>query len=173
MKDSVRQFRDIGFVFASAATFALLAGCRRSDKTADVAQDSILVRDADTTLPRPTVRDTMSTLVRDRGAVSATPSLTNGARVKRAPAQMQPPAAPVYDPGIPAPQMPPPKKVNPPLVLPSTRTPAPPPPPPPTSPPAPTTAPQPVVVPASPPPAPKPPTDSGKDTIKVARVRSS
>lgn len=86
MKDSARRLFDVGVAIALATAVLATASCGRKDKATDIAQDSILVRDADLTAPR---TDTSSippaTLVRERGSAADVPVLTRGAPVKRAP----------------------------------------------------------------------------------------
>lgn len=157
-----------------AQIFALLllaAGCAKSDKTADVAQDSILVKDADIEGNKTdTAGAATAALVRARGSAANAPVLTSGAPVKRAPD-----AVSTTVPG----GLQPPKRVNPTPVLPgreSTATPRTPPAsgtqlsPQPTTPPTPVTQP---VSPQPPPvtqPSPTPKKDSTKrDTLSLIR----
>lgn len=108
MKNSV-QVLPYSWALILAAVLLSGYGCRRSDKTADVAQDSILVRDADTAQKRTGPGDTLPTLVK-QGRTVTTPSLTNGA----------PPLPPGITPATPVrtnPRMPPPRRPTPPLIL--------------------------------------------------------
>jgi hypothetical protein len=104
MKDSVRKLLAVGPCVPLLAAALLAVGCRRSDKTPDVAQDSLLVT-ADTvqTVARP--KDTTATgHARERGA---TTGIT----------QMHPSSKPMTS-NMPKPRMQPPRKITPPLVLP-------------------------------------------------------
>src|SRR5437762_13935270 len=68
------------------AALLLAAGCARSEKAADVAQDSILVKDADVGGKKTdTAGAATAALVRARGSAANVPVLTTGAPVKRAP----------------------------------------------------------------------------------------
>jgi hypothetical protein len=153
------------------AALLLAAGCAKSDKAADVAQDSILVKDADIGGNKTdTAGAATAALVRASGSAANAPVLTTGAPVKGAPD-----VGGATSNGV----LRPPKRVNPTPVLPgreSTVTPRstpitgmqlnPPPVPPPT----------PVTQPVSPPPPPvtqpsaTPKKDSTKgDTLSLSR----
>lgn len=110
MKDSARGVLEIGVALALAAAVLSIAGCGRSNRTADVAQDSILVKDADVSGRKVDTVAAGRTLVRDRGSVADVPALTTGAPVKRAPASVVAGSA--------GGQLQPPKKVYPSPVLP-------------------------------------------------------
>lgn len=171
MKDSGREYSSLGAKLAFAAVL-LTAACGRSQKTADIAQDSLLVKDMDLAGRATDTTTPAATLVRDRGSVADAPSLTTGARVRRSP-QLQPPESPTFEGRAGLPKMPPPTQVNPTPVLPgreSTSTPR--------APlsggqlsPQPTLPPAPVTQPASPRPArviqpsPVPRKDSAPDTL--------
>ncbi len=101
MKDSARRLFDVGVAVALTTAVLAMAGCGRTNKTADVAQDSILVKDADVAEHKTNTPPAAATLVRDRGSAADVPSLTSGAAVKRAPSSaatgssrggLQPPA---------------------------------------------------------------------------------
>lgn len=85
MKDSARRILDTGVALALAAGVLTTAGCAREKKAEDVAQDSILVKDADMSARKADTTVPGTTLVRDRGSVPQTPVLTTGAPVKRSP----------------------------------------------------------------------------------------
>jgi len=100
MKDSVRESLYVGPIVALLAAALLAAGCRRSDKTADLAQDSLLMA-ADTVQAAPVKKDTAATARGAPGGVT----------------QMHPSSKPMTS-GVPQPKMQPPRKINPPVVLP-------------------------------------------------------
>lgn len=84
MKDSARRVFETGLVLALAATLLSVAACGRSSKASDVAQDSILVKDADIAGHKTdTAGAATAALVRERGATPAQPTLTAGAPVQR------------------------------------------------------------------------------------------
>jgi len=117
MKDNVR-----GTLFAREAlpfiVAILAAGCGRASKTADVAQDSLLIKNADVRTHRmDTTVAAPGTLVRDRGSAADAPSLTAGAPVKRAP-DVRTSGSPAMQSASPQPKMQPPAGVNPTPVLP-------------------------------------------------------
>lgn len=122
MKDSAGKFTR-RLRLAAAAAMAVTAACAKSNKPADVAQDSILVKDADVSANKTdTAGAATAALVRERGSGAQLPTLTSGAPVTRssdlAPAMPAtgtlPPASrtPVQ------PTMPPPKRLHPSPVLP-------------------------------------------------------
>ncbi|MDQ6717442.1 MAG: hypothetical protein M3Z17_03720 [Gemmatimonadota bacterium] len=114
MKDSARRLFDVGVAAALTSAVLAMAGCGRTNKTADVAQDSILVKDANVAEHKVDTAAAASTLVRDRGSAAAIPALTSGAPVKRAPAS----AATEVSRGT----LQPPARVNPTPVLPGRDT---------------------------------------------------
>ena len=68
------------------AALLLAAGCAKADRAADIAQDSILVKDADIGGNKTdTAGAATAALVRARGSAVDIPVLTIGAPVKRAP----------------------------------------------------------------------------------------
>jgi hypothetical protein len=110
MKDSARRLVDGAMMAALAASALSAGGCARSDKTTDVAQDSILVKDADVAEHKTdTAGAATAALVRERGATPEAPALTSGAPVTR-PADVS---------GSSAGTLQPPRRVNPSPVLPS------------------------------------------------------
>ena len=171
MKDSVRI---LGKTFRLGAVAAIIvsAGCGRSNKAADVAQDSILVKDADVSGNKTdTAGAATAALVREKGAAAQPPTLTTGAPVTRssdvAPA-VPTTSAPTSRTSTPQP----PKKVYPSPVLPpresTTSTPR-------SSVISSPISPMPVTQPVSPPPPPvtqpTPPTpkkDSSTDSLSVS-----
>jgi hypothetical protein len=167
MKDSVRILRTlvVGLLLAVAAFAA--AACAKSSKAKDVAQDSILVKDAGIAEHKTDTTSGPATLVRDRGSAADRPTLTSGAPVKRSPATNA---------GASQTGLQPPVRVNPTPVLPSRestsapqRTPTPNP----TLVPQPAMTPSPVIQPASPKPpvviqpSPVPKRDSSTDSLRV------
>jgi hypothetical protein len=173
MKDSARRLDILRAVLALTSAAVGVTGCGRTNKTADVAQDSILVKDADLSAHRSDTAATTTTLVRDRGSMADLPTLTTGAPVKR---------SSVTNAGVSETGLQPPTRVNPTPVLPARdstsaeqRTPTP-------NPPVttqPTLTPPPVTQPASPKPpvviqpSPTPITpstpkkDSARDSLRV------
>jgi hypothetical protein len=110
MKDNAGRIIDVGTVLALFAVFLAAAGCSKSDKAADVAQDSILVKDADIGDNKTdTAGAATAALLRAHGSAADEPVLTTGAPVKRAPAV----GGPASSGGLK-----PPKRVNPTPVLP-------------------------------------------------------
>ena len=110
MKDSAgRMGKSLGV--AGVAVILAVAACSKSNKANDVAQDSILVKDADVAEHKTdTAGAATAALVRERGASGAQlPALTTGAPVTRAPDVATPP---------PTTQLTPPRRVNPSPVLP-------------------------------------------------------
>lgn len=156
MKNSAHSLRNMIVAAFALCGLSGVTACRRTDKPVDVAQDSILVRDADTAQKATSPSDTLPTVVKQRG--TAAPTLTPGSP-GTSPSGITP-AAP-RTPPITNPRMPPPSRPHPPVILPgrdstvtrtgSTAIALPPPPPPPAPPP--------------PPPPAKPPTDTGRDTL--------
>lgn len=137
MKDNARGILEIGVAVALAAAVLSVAGCGRSNKTADIAQDSILVKDADLSGHKVDTAAAATTLVRDRGSVADLPALTTGAPVKRATASvaagsaggpLQPPKkvypSPVLPGRNPTPESLPPARIDP-LIAPTAVQPAP------------------------------------------------
>lgn len=170
MKDSAKRLAD--GVIAVALVALCAGGCARKDKGADVAQDSILVKDADLAEHKTdTAGAATAALVKERGATPQPPTLTSGA-----------PVTTTSDVAGSGGRLQPPKRVNPSPVLPSrqsTQTSAPTPPPVrdavPSSPITPPPVMQPAVPPSSQPaqpipaqPIPAPKRDSSKrDSISV------
>jgi len=95
MKDSVRKLLDVGPCVALLAAALLAVGCRHSDKSTDIAQDSLLVRAADTAQTKTTAPDKSPSGITQMHP-SPTPTMSN----------------------MPKPRMQPPRKITPPLVLP-------------------------------------------------------
>lgn len=175
MKDSMplRKLVDGAIVLALVGSALSAGACARRDKTPDVAQDSILVKDADVVEHKTdTAGAATAALVRERGAIAETPTLTSGARVSRSSDVTVAPGGTLR----------PPRRVNPSPVLPAreptplTRTdplPTSPLPTQPATPPTPVTqsvSPQPRPVtqpPAQPLPTPK--KDSSPDSLSVTR----
>jgi hypothetical protein len=131
MKDSARTRIDVGAAVVVVTAMLSIAACGKQNKASDVAQDSILVKDADIAEHKSDTTAAVTTLVRDRGSVADAPTLTNGAPVKRARS---------VDAGPSRSGLQPPTKVNPSPVLPAREStvttpkadsPPPPPPPPP------------------------------------------
>src|SRR2546423_5381676 len=92
------------------AALLLAAGCAKSDKTADVKQDSILVKDADIGGNKTDAAGAAAAaLLKARGSAANAPVLTTGAPVKRAPEVARPTSSGGLQP---------PKRVNPTPVLP-------------------------------------------------------
>lgn len=117
MKDSARRLVDGAVIVALAAGGLTIVACGRSDKTADVAQDSMLVKDADVAPEKTdTAGAATAALVRARGATPGMPALTNGAPVRRSADLPRVPAS-----GVPTTSggLQPPKRVNPSPVLPA------------------------------------------------------
>jgi hypothetical protein len=175
MKDSARRVFETGLVLALAATLLSVAACGRSSKASDVAQDSILVKDADVEHKTDTAGAATAALVRERGATPAQPTLTAGAPVQRSANTIT--TAPTTTTGaISTGTLQPPRRVNPSPVLPprestSTRRDTP------TTPlsPQPVTTPRATVQPVSPQPppviqpSPVPKKDSSGDTLTFIR----
>ncbi len=109
MKDSLEKVRDVGVALALAAAVLAVASCAKSNKSENVAQDSILVKGADPGQQKSDSTATTTTLVRNRGSAAELPVLTNGAAVKR-PRSVEP--------GTTRPTLQPPTRVNPSPVLP-------------------------------------------------------
>lgn len=179
MKDSARILSQ-ALRLATAATMVGAIACAKSNKSSDVAQDSILVKDADVAGNKTdTAGAATAALVREKGATAQPPALTTGAPVNRSTD-----VAPAV-PGTVAPQrnrtstaqpvLQPPKKVYPSPVLPpresTTATP-------PSSVISPT-SPQPVTQPVSPSPPPvtqptppSPKKDSSAASVGALRIES-
>jgi hypothetical protein len=122
MKDSVRILSRTMRVAIAAAMIAT-AACAKSNKPADVAQDSILVKDADVAGNKTdTAGAATAALVRERGSGAQLPALTNGAPVTRSsdggPAVPPTSATRTTRASTAQPTLQPPKKVYPSPVLP-------------------------------------------------------
>ena len=127
MKDSSGIFRQAVRLGAIALVFAG-AACAKSNKPADVAQDSILVKDADVAGNKSdTAAAATAALVRERGSAAELPALTSGAPVTRPSDVAPPPSAMNATPPAPIsrstssaarPPMAPPRKVYPSPVMP-------------------------------------------------------
>ncbi|MBA3646622.1 MAG: hypothetical protein H0W63_10655 [Gemmatimonadaceae bacterium] len=176
MKDSAVTFSK-SLRVTSLAALVSAGACSKSNKAHEVAQDSILVKDADVAGQKTdTAGAATAALMRERGASGAQrPALTNGAQVTRT-TDGAPPVG--STPTSSQPRVLPPRRVNPSPVLPPREPSGNPMEPVSASPttPQPTIQPPPVAqpIPPSPPPVsqPTPPTpkrDSSKDSLTVRR----
>ena len=85
MKDSA-EILSRAVRVATVAAMIATAACGKSNKAADVAQDSILVNDANVPGNKTdTAGAATAALVRERGSSAQLPALTNGAPVARSP----------------------------------------------------------------------------------------
>jgi hypothetical protein len=126
MKDSAGIFSR-GFRVAALAALMTASACAKAKKTTDVAQDSILVKDADVSGNKTdTAGAATAALVRERGSAAELPALTSGAPVTKStgvaptiPATtVAPPTSRTARSTTVQPTMEPPKKVYPSPVLP-------------------------------------------------------
>jgi hypothetical protein len=171
MKHTANGLLDGAFALALAVVTLSAGACGRQDKTSDVAQDSILVKDADIAEHKSdTAAAATAALVRERGALPQAPTLTNGAPVDRSSGgtssgTLQPPRRVNPSPVLPPRESAPIQRAAPLPTSPLTPQPA--------TPPTPVTqpvSPQPPPVtqpPAQPSPAPK--KDSSRDSVSVSR----